>query len=96
MTIDTTALKERIRDEIAGHPIGSGYYQTVVGVDEASDIAAAILPDIIAEVQAAKAEAWEKGWEAAIDQAPGDVWFDEWHYQTNPYRATEHETGDQA
>lgn len=36
-------------------------------------------------VKAAQADAWEKGWEAAIDQAPGDVFFDEWHYQTNPY-----------
>jgi hypothetical protein len=31
------------------------------------------------------AKAWEEGWEAAIDQAPADTWFDEWHYQTNPY-----------
>lgn len=36
---DAVVTVEEIRDEIAGHPIGSGYYQTTVGVDEASEIA---------------------------------------------------------
>lgn len=36
---DAVVTVEEIRDEIAGHPIGSGYYQTTVGVDEAREIA---------------------------------------------------------
>ena len=35
--------RETVRDEIAGHPIGSGYYATTVGVDEAAEIADAVL-----------------------------------------------------
>ena len=38
-----SATREEVRDEIAGHPIGSGYYATSVGVDEASEIADALL-----------------------------------------------------
>lgn len=34
------------RDEIAGHPIGGGYYATSVGVDEASEIADALLDSL--------------------------------------------------
>jgi len=34
---------EAVRDEIAGHPIGSGYYGTAVSVDEAGEIADAVL-----------------------------------------------------
>lgn len=37
------------------------------------------------EIRRAKEAAWDEGWEAAVEQAPGDVWFDEWHYQTNPH-----------
>lgn len=39
-------------------------------------------------IERIRAEAWERGWETAVEQAPGDVFFDEWHYQTNPYRPT--------
>lgn len=41
---------------------------------------------LAAEVAAAKAEAWDEGWEAAVDEAPGDIWFDEWTHDANPYR----------
>ena len=81
MTTDPTPLQERIARAIAsadgvGGPDGEFLY---------SHYAAAVLPLIAAEVRKAQAEAWDEGWEAAIDQAPGDVWFDEWHYQTIPY-----------
>ena len=33
------ALIEDVRDEISGWNIGSGYYQTTIGVDEASELA---------------------------------------------------------
>ena len=45
-TITTAApsvTREEVRDEVAGHPIGSGYYATTVGVDEAAEIADALL-----------------------------------------------------
>ena len=35
--------RDELVDEIAGHPIGSGYYSTNVGIDEAREIADAIL-----------------------------------------------------
>lgn len=35
--------REAVRDEISGHPIGRGYYSTQVGVDEAGEIADAVL-----------------------------------------------------
>ena len=38
-----SATREEVRDEIAGHPIGSGYYATSVGVDEAAEVADALL-----------------------------------------------------
>ena len=37
-SIDT----DELRDEIAGWPIGSGYYGTQIGTDEARDIALAV------------------------------------------------------
>ena len=36
-------MRERIRDELAGWTIGSGYYSTMVGVDEAGEMADAVL-----------------------------------------------------
>lgn len=36
---DAVVTVEMIADEIAGHPIGSGYYQTTIGIDEAREIA---------------------------------------------------------
>lgn len=33
---------EQIAEEIAGHPIGSGFYQTTVGVGEAREMAEAV------------------------------------------------------
>lgn len=44
-----------------------------------------------AEVQAAKAEAWQEGVNFALPNAETT-----WYPQHNPYRTTEHETGDQA
>ena len=34
---------EEVRDELAGWPIGSGYYQTKIGPDEAREMAQAVL-----------------------------------------------------
>lgn len=36
---DEVVTVEQIMDEFAGHPIGSGYYQTTVSVDEARELA---------------------------------------------------------
>lgn len=63
-TTDTDALAEKIRDEVAGIVIGSGYYSTAIGVDEASEVAAAVLPIVADEVRKAKAEAWDETCEA--------------------------------
>ena len=43
LTAAPSATREEVRDEVAGHPIGSGYYATTVGVDEAAEIADALL-----------------------------------------------------
>ena len=43
LTAAPSATRDEVRDEIAGHPIGSGYYATSVGVDEAAEIADALL-----------------------------------------------------
>lgn len=51
-------------------------------------LAAAVLPIIAAEVQAAKAEAWDDGESSGLTEAAGG------HGWPNPYRATE--TGDRA
>lgn len=40
---DTERLRDEVRDGIAGWPIGSGYYGTTVGIDEAGDIADELL-----------------------------------------------------
>lgn len=39
--------REALRDIIAHWPIGSGYYTTSVGIDEAREIADAILTDFL-------------------------------------------------
>ena len=36
-------MRERIRDELAGWTIGSGYYSTTVNVDEAGEMADAVI-----------------------------------------------------
>lgn len=43
MTTTENEQRDELADEIAGHPIGSGHYSTTVGVDEAREIADAIL-----------------------------------------------------
>jgi len=40
---------ELIRDEIAGWPIGEGYYQTTIGVFTARDLAEGVYDNVIAE-----------------------------------------------
>ena len=93
-TIDPTALQERI-----GRTLNDEGW-TFEGIHEPGDydecedcrltvdpIAARIAQEVAAEVQAAKAEAWDEGrliGATAIHP----------HYQPNPYRATE--TGDRA
>jgi len=39
----TAAEREAVRDELAGTPIGTGYYSTAVGIDEAHDMADEVL-----------------------------------------------------
>lgn len=39
-------LRDRIADELAGHQIGAGYYATSVGMDEARDMAQAVIDDL--------------------------------------------------
>ena len=35
--------RDEIADELSGWPIGAGYYQTQIGIDEARDMADAVL-----------------------------------------------------
>ena len=39
-------LRDRIADELAGHQIWTGYYATNVGMDEAREMAQAIIDDL--------------------------------------------------
>ena len=39
-------LRDRIAGVLSGHPIGSGYYGTNVGTDEALDMAQAVIDDL--------------------------------------------------
>ena len=39
-------LRDRIADVLTGHPIGSGYYGTTVGWDEALDMADEVIADL--------------------------------------------------
>ena len=39
-------LRDRIADELAGHQIGTGYYATSVGMDEAREMAQAVIADL--------------------------------------------------
>lgn len=43
LTSTPSATRDEVRDEIAGHPIGSGYYGTSVSVEEAAEIADTLL-----------------------------------------------------
>lgn len=43
MTTTKETLRDELADEIAGHPIGSGYYSDSVGMDEARYIADTLL-----------------------------------------------------
>ena len=106
MTTDTTALQERIArvlheiDPISGH----GHDWRKLSDAERKFYmrkAAAVLPIIAAEVQAASEKAWEEGWEDR-NTPDGYAWDGEQDVPLtssrydNPYCATEYETGDQA
>ena len=103
MTTDTTALQERIARVIYGEDPKWGYTQAGDhhGVawetlpepiqHDMLGMAADVLPIIAAEVQAAKIKAWQEGVNFALPNAETT-----WYPQHNPYRTTEHETGDQA
>ena len=39
-------LRDRVADVLSGHPIGSGYYGTNVGADEALDMADEVIADL--------------------------------------------------
>ena len=94
MTTDTTALQERIAEELYydQHPEGRHRceWPTAVYPDdvyEYRDLAAAVLPIIAAEVRAASEKAWDEGHNTRRTIERGG-WY------LNPYRATE--TGDRA
>ena len=102
MTTDTTALQERIAEELYydQHPEGRhrSEWPTAVYPDdiyEYRDLAAAVLPIIAAEVRAASEKAWGEGvaawrdYESGLDPRLGHPRRDT---PLNPYRATE--TGD--
>ena len=38
--------RDRIADALSGHPIGGGYYGTSVGMDEAREMAQAVIEDL--------------------------------------------------
>lgn len=57
-----------------------------IGQEMARETMQASIGDAVRKLQRI---AWDEGWEAAVGQAPGDTWFDEWHYRTNPYRKDE-------
>lgn len=59
-TTDIDALDEEIRYAVTGLYAEYGYYAHSITVDEAKEIATAVLPIIAAEVRKAKAEAWEE------------------------------------
>ena len=109
MTTDTTALQERIAEELYydQHPEGRHRceWPTAVYPDdvyEYRDLAAAVLPIIAAEVRAAKAEAWREyaaALEAVPDYAPTEYdkgCVDQRHgtIEELHVHATEYETGD--
>lgn len=106
MTTDTTALQERIAEELYydQHPEGRhrSEWPTAVYPDdiyEYRDLAAAVLPIIAAEVRAASEKAWEEGWDDR-NTPDGYAWDGEQDVPLtssrydNPYRVTE--TGDRA
>ena len=75
----TDDLTERIRDEIAGHPIGSGYYQTAVATDEAADIATAVM----SVVTPVLTEVYDEGYQDAQDD---EREHRPWRKSVHPYR----------
>ena len=104
MTTDTTALQERIaRAMWAGFAADQGYTTTWEELSEYVQgtylhAAAAVLPIIAAEVQAAKAEAWDEATRVALNfaylnQEDRITLHLRPPHDRNPYRATE--TGDE-
>ncbi len=56
MTAPVPDLRDQLADEVSGWPIGSGYYATTVGSDEAREITDALLPVVEAHTRAAIAD----------------------------------------
>ena len=110
MTTDTTALQERIARAIrladTGDTLPDGFAarmwdEGVTNRDKEMRLAAAVLPIIAAEVQAASKKAWEEGWEDR-NTPDGYAWDGEQDVPLtssrydNPYCAAEYETGERA
>lgn len=109
MSANTAALQERVAEELyyEQHPEGRhrGEWPAAVHPDtvhEYRDLAAAVLPIIAAEVQAAKAEAWREyaaALEAVPDYAPTEYdkgRVDQRHATVEELHVRATETGDQA
>ena len=43
-------LVDRAQDELSGAPIGSGYYQTTIGTDEARQLAEAVVRAVLPQI----------------------------------------------
>lgn len=56
---EPTELRDRIRDEVSGIQIGTGYYAQTIGIDGGREVADAILPIVEAELEAVKADRQE-------------------------------------
>ena len=87
-----TQRAEVLRDEIAGWPIGSGYYQSKIAVDEAAEIADFLLPVVERIADERAAEAWDAGYSAAELDADEIPYSDRperatWQPRQNPHRA---------
>ena len=109
MTTDTTALQERIARALYENAEYYGPAPTQPPWEwrddeergEWMEVAAAVLPIIAAEVQAASEKAWEEGWEDR-NTPDGYAWDGEQDVPLtssrydNPYCATEYETGERA
>ena len=87
MTADTTPLWKRLWEAVAKV---RDHHPRVFNDAPTADVVAAILPIIAAEMQAAKAEAWQEGVNFALPNAETT-----WYPPPNPDRTTEHETGAQ-
>ena len=65
----TDAEREAVRDEIAGAHVGTGYYGTNVGMDDARDIALDVLDALAPHIAAREAAAERRGAVMALRDA---------------------------